>query len=319
MASVFEDAMASHGQLHTRVLRVVLRSHMSNMYLPLSRIVANAFDKEFGKNVRSGDKWAQLPMFSSAKRVIAAANVLALFGPDLAEDPIFLESAITYTDHLLLTAEILRLVPSILHPLIGPILLRTYQGSKTMVEYITPVVEERLHQANNGGWASDELKPKDCIQFFVDAISRSKDKWPATKIVQVLLSVWFASVHQPALTAVYALEDLCQYAEYVEPLQAGGSLYRRTRAGYGYRGPDSGREHRISGCRSRERTYPGCSFSGNPHASIPPTLSPFVERPWSLLPSKTGPISSLAMLPVYHRRQSCKMRRYTITVQPLTL
>ncbi|KAF7884731.1 uncharacterized protein EAF02_005067 [Botrytis sinoallii] len=61
--------------------------------------------------------------------------------------------------------------------------------------------------------------PVDCIEFFVDANS-PKNEWSAQKIVQVIMGIWFAAVHQPALSIVYALEDLREHPEYVGLLRA---------------------------------------------------------------------------------------------------
>ncbi|KUI69918.1 Ent-kaurene oxidase [Cytospora mali] len=216
-----EDKMNANGSLHTRVLRVVLRSHLPHLCFQLSQAIEGVFDKGFNMaNQCGGNDWARLSSFSMAKTVITAANALAFFGPDLSARPSFLQAAADYPEDLFRTAEVLRLTPSLLHPLIAPVLMRNHQASMTMVEHLTPVVEERLSRVrSNLEHSSDQVpKPKDCIQFFVDANSR-KGEWTAHKIVQVLLGIWFAAVHQPALTIVYALEDLCEHPEFVEPLR----------------------------------------------------------------------------------------------------
>lgn len=214
-----QDKMNANGSLHTRVLRVVLRSKLPDLCSPLSKIVFDGFDKEFSAAAKHEKDWIQLPSFTMAKRVIAAANALVFFGSDLAANPYFLKAALAYPEDMFFTAEVLRLAPAIVHPLLAPLLMRNYQASKTMVKYLTPVVEQRLRRVRDSCTSEDQHpKPNDCIQFFVDANSR-KGEWTAEKIVQVLLGTWFAAVHQPALTIVYALEDLCNHGEYVEPLR----------------------------------------------------------------------------------------------------
>ncbi|KAH8892368.1 putative cytochrome P450, partial [Thozetella sp. PMI_491] len=213
-----EDKMKANGSLHTRVLRVVLRSHLLELCSPLSRILHEVFDSEFSRTKKTGEEWVKLPIFPTAKTVITAANALTFFGTELAYNLAFLEAAAAYPEDLLFTAETLRLLPSILHPFLAPILMRNYRASKTMVKFLTPLIEERLRRSKDGNWGFGE-KPADCIQFFVDANIRGKDTWTARKVVQVLLGTWFAAVHQTALTAVYALEDLCRHMEYIDPLR----------------------------------------------------------------------------------------------------
>ena len=150
-----------------------------------------------------------------AKRLITTINGPIFFGERLSKEPKFMLAAEEYLDDLFMTAEIIRLIPSILAPLVAPILMRQHTASKTLICYLTREVENRLQQDVFSGPL--EAKPLDCIQFFVDA-SR-KQRWDAAKIVQVLLRIWFAAVHQPALCLVYTLDDLCRHPEYVPLLR----------------------------------------------------------------------------------------------------
>jgi hypothetical protein len=60
----------------------------------------------------------------------------------------------------------------------------------------------------------------DCMQFFNAAVRKhQQDEWLAQRIVQVLLGIWFASAHQPAMCFPYALDDLCLHPEYIDKLQ----------------------------------------------------------------------------------------------------
>lgn len=150
--------------------------------------------------------WIELRSFSMAKKLIVAANSLALFGKELSRGPKFLKAALNYPEDLLRTAEILRLIPLALGPFAAPLLMRQYRASKVLVEYLLPVVEDRLNESRS---QPDLPHPQhvDCIQFFVNANLR-KDNWSARKIVQVILGIWFASVHQPAISLVYAMRSL---------------------------------------------------------------------------------------------------------------
>lgn len=95
--------------------------------------------------------------------------------------------------------------------------MRQHKASKVLVERLTPIVKRRLELKDfNSNLPS--AKPVDCIEFFIDANSQ-KHTWSAQKMVQVIIGIWFASVHQPALSLIYALDDLCDYPEYVELLR----------------------------------------------------------------------------------------------------
>ena len=212
-----EDQMNANGNLHSRALRVILSSHLNDLQPLLGQIISDTFTKEFFSGKKLSGHWMQLQSFSMAKRVITAANSLVFFGEHLSHDPEFLRAALDYPDDLLTTAEILHFVPSILAPFAGPILMRQHQASKVLVSHLTPLIEERLEQRkpdHNG----PRVKHLDFIEFLIDT-NTQRDHWSSEKIVQVILGIWFASVHQPALSLVYALDDLCSHPEYVEPLR----------------------------------------------------------------------------------------------------
>lgn len=214
--------MKANGTVHTRVLRTVLPCHLPALYTPLSKIIACSIDYEIGSaKSHDGNPWIPIHVFEVAKKVITAANALVLFGPELASNNKFLEIALDYVENVYFTAEVLRLIPSFTHPLVAPILMRKHGSASQMMEYLIPVVQERIRRSKDGAVAYKGGQiPKDCIQFFVDANTRGRhDDWTATKIVQVLLGIWFAGVHQLIITVVHALQNLCQYNEYIEVLR----------------------------------------------------------------------------------------------------
>lgn len=211
-----QNEMKSNGNVHTRVFRVILTSHLEKLQPLLRDTISRAFSHEIDSAIRVEENWRKLHGFSMAKRLITNVNSLVFFGDKLSQEPEFLLAAEQYLDDLFITAEIIRLVSAFLGPLVAPILMHQHKASKTMVRFLTPVVEQRIRQSGNRGVA--EQKHIDCIQFFVDATSRKKE-WNATKIIQVLLGIWFASVHQPAMCLVYALDDLCDHSEHIDLLR----------------------------------------------------------------------------------------------------
>ena len=205
------DSMSANGSLHICVLRTMLRSHLSHLQPALYRIVSDSMTRIFqaGKNL-PGD-WTELNSFSLAKDIITGAHSRAFFGESLSSSPEFLKAALDYPEDLFRTSEVLRLLPTVLAPLVSPILMRHHRASSILVEYLTVVIELRLKQTEK---VNPEVQPIDCIQFFLDANSK-RGAWTTHRLIQVLLGVWFAALHQPALSLTYALDDLCEHPEYI--------------------------------------------------------------------------------------------------------
>lgn len=215
-----KDEIFDNGTVHTRVFRVVLRSHLPSIAPSLASTITSTFNAAFSK-ANSQAQWKDLPIFALTKTLVTAANALVFFGPELATNKTFLDASLAYIEELFTCAEVLRLTPSFMHPLITPILMQCYGSSKVMVQYLTPVVEERLlrKRATETGEATATTQlPIDCIQLFIDANSRKRE-WTADKIVQVLIGTWFAAVHQPALSLAYILHDLCDHPQYMDSIR----------------------------------------------------------------------------------------------------
>ena len=210
-----EDRMTANGNLHSRVLQGVLRARLSELETPLYDTISKALASEMSSFGKEADDWVELRSFSTTKKIITAANSLVFFGQEVSKDPEFLHAALDYPEDLLKTGEILRFIPAFLAPILAPYLMRHHRASNVLVDRLTPVVESRLRMKS----IYDECgaispRPIDCIQFFIDA-NKKKGSRSAGKIVQVLLGVWFASVHQPALSLAYVLDDLCTHREYM--------------------------------------------------------------------------------------------------------
>ncbi|EKG22176.1 Cytochrome P450 [Macrophomina phaseolina MS6] len=208
---VVEDGMSANGIVHLRVLGVMLRNRLNELHSRLRKTVSQRLSSEISNGTPKQDGWVELPLFQLAKKVIAAGNSSAFFGDEVAHDHHFVEAALRYPEELFTSAEILRLIPGWTVGLVAPILRWRSRASKLMIERLRPLVEQRMED-----FAKDPQGDRhvDCLEFFVEA-SRTKDPWSAQKILQVILGVWFASVHQPALALVYALDDLCRHPEYI--------------------------------------------------------------------------------------------------------
>ncbi|KAM7196899.1 Cytochrome P450 [Naviculisporaceae sp. PSN 640] len=226
-----DENMRANGSAHFRAFRVILPSQLQSLGPDLFDLLGRTFDDEFRKivaksQVKHNDSWSRITIFDVAKRVLTAASAYVFFGVELGTDPSFVQAALEYPEDVFLTSEVLGFVPSFLQPFVAPKLMRNHKASNLLVNHLMPVVEKRLRQARlddeegyRGAEQQQQPRPRDCIQFLIDSSNRDRDAWTAERIVQVLLGIWFAAVHQPALAAVYALENLCRHGEFVEPLR----------------------------------------------------------------------------------------------------
>ena len=199
----FDDNMSENGAVHSRVLGVLLKSHLDGLQPRLREIIAVATAQCLDAGSHLANQWTEVNSFDFSTRIVTCANAVIFFGSELASDPAFIDVAMRYPNDLFITAELLRFLPEFARPLAAKALKRRFDTPETLVSYLMPLVQRRIDEAQAG----IGQQYHDLIQFFIDS-SRRKRMWSAHRIVQVTLGVWFASVHQPALTMVNILEDL---------------------------------------------------------------------------------------------------------------
>ncbi|KAF2202264.1 cytochrome P450 [Delitschia confertaspora ATCC 74209] len=199
----FDDNMSENGAVHSRVLGVLLKIHLDDLQPSLRATISAATAQCLDAGSHLAHDWTEVNSFDFATRIVTHANAVVFFGAQLASDPAFIDVAMRYPNDLFLTAELLRFLPQSIRPYAARALKRSFSTPETLVAYLMPLVERRLEETHTGGGQQH----RDLVQFFIDS-SRRKGVWSAHRIVQVILGVWFASVHQPALTLVSILDDL---------------------------------------------------------------------------------------------------------------
>jgi cytochrome P450 len=204
----FDDNMSENGNIHVRILGVLLKSQLDYLQPSLHATISAATARCLDAGPHLTDHWTEINCFDFATRVVTHANAVVFFGAELASDPAFIDVAMRYPNDLFLTAELLRFLPKYIRPYAAKALKRSFNTTETLVAYLMPLVERRVAETHAGGGQQH----RDLVQLFIDT-TRRKGMWSAHRIVQVMLGVWFASVHQPALTLVNILDDLHAHPE----------------------------------------------------------------------------------------------------------
>ncbi|KAI9836330.1 MAG: ADP-ribosylation factor protein 3, partial [Sclerophora amabilis] len=212
------DQMGENGSMHFRVLRTLMTSYLPVLQSSLYRKAQGAFQVELAASDRRADGWTGIPTFPMAKKVVGTVNSFMFFGEELTNNSEFMQAALRYPQDVFVAGEALRFTPAFLAPTVAALVTSRNWASKTLVKHLTPLVEKRLQSRGALDSQPQHLKPLDCVQWVIDSSPR-KNPWTRTKIIQEILALWFGSVHQLAMTFVYALYDLCTFPEYVVPLR----------------------------------------------------------------------------------------------------
>ncbi|PHH65665.1 hypothetical protein CDD81_1751 [Ophiocordyceps australis] len=210
------------GGLHSRVLRALLSNFMPTFSAPMSRIISETFEREFSASTHHDDEgWTHVRCFSASSKVATKTSALIFFGPELAANDEFVEALEKYPQGVVMAGEILKLFPSIIQPLLAPILRRFQSGRKTTLYHVTRLIDQRIRKKNTNTVDKSKIaEPQDCVQIFINAYkSNSKEDWTGTKIWPELLGSFMASSVQPSITVTNIFENLCKYNEWVTLLR----------------------------------------------------------------------------------------------------
>ncbi|KAL6876964.1 cytochrome P450 [Trichoderma novae-zelandiae] len=211
------DKKGVDGTPLVRTLRTLLTNHLPDILPDARRSMSVLFDS-LVESRPMGNGSSTSPLFPMVVEAIALTNATAFFGKDLSRDKGFMTAALSFIEQTLITAEVVRILPSAVAPFIGKFMANRLGSGRRLYDALIPVAEERLEERarkNRGQAVPDH---HDCIQWIMECSPRSKP-WSAERIVHELMALWFGSVHITSTTACFALHHLCIHPEYIEPLR----------------------------------------------------------------------------------------------------
>ncbi|RYP07681.1 hypothetical protein DL764_002365 [Monosporascus ibericus] len=210
------DLRGTEGVGFERALRTLLTNHLPEMLPDLSRVVKVHFEQ-----LRSeGSNQKSIPhsrVYHMMKRLVVIANAFSFFGKELCNNQEFLDAALAYIEETVYTAEILRLLPAPLVPIVGRITAACFQSDKKVFDMLLPVVEQRCEERDMNVLGHKTPKHSDCIQWIMETSPR-QNPWSAERIIWELMAIWFGSVHSLSVTSTYAIHDISRRPEYVQHL-----------------------------------------------------------------------------------------------------
>ncbi|KAI0893525.1 cytochrome P450 [Annulohypoxylon nitens] len=223
------NVRGTEGVGFVRTLRTLLTNNLPNILPQLGALNAIQFATALEKQpVVNGSTHCKI--YPVIVDMVVVSNAVSFFGADL----VFLARAKDYIEETLICAEIVRLVPKFLSPIIGRIISRYLVSQDTIFDTLLPIAEQRCQERDHAKLGRPVPKHSDCIQWIMETSPRQKP-WSPQRVVHELMAIWFGSVHALSTTIVFAVHDLCLHPEYIAPLRVelerGYSQFERTAQG----------------------------------------------------------------------------------------
>ncbi|KAI1120462.1 cytochrome P450 [Nemania abortiva] len=210
----WQEQRGVEGTGFVRALRSLLTSHLPYFRAELEKVIRQALQQELSHVGKDGYTHAKL--FPMIKRIVTKVNCLVFFGDDLSKNEKFVAAALEFPQVVILTGEVMRLTPEFLRRFMASLVTNRHSAARTLYNFLEPIVEKRLQSRQNT--TVPNPVPVNCMQWLIDTSPR-KGAWSSRRMVGEIMAIWFSSVHQLAITATYAVEDLCLHGTYVEPLR----------------------------------------------------------------------------------------------------
>ncbi|KAI3317916.1 cytochrome P450 [Xylariaceae sp. AK1471] len=211
------DRRGTEGIGFVRALRTLLTNNVPQL-LPELSIVTRQQLEALGSNHAGKNGSFKLPIYPSIVKLVVLSNALSFFGKELASKEGFMESALMYIEETFIGAEIVKLLPGFLTPLIGGLIARRLKSHEVLFQVLVETAEERCRERDQKRLGQQVPQHADCIQWIMETSPRQQP-WTPKRIVHELMAIWFGSVHAMATTITFAVHDLCLHPSYKEPLR----------------------------------------------------------------------------------------------------
>ncbi|KAI0546096.1 cytochrome P450 [Xylaria curta] len=211
------DRRGTEGVGFVRALRTLLTNNLPQILPDLGRIIKSTFAEVHEKHALV-EGVRHSPVYPTIVKLVVMSNAISFFGKELGTNEKFLVSALDYVEETLTCAEIVKLLPKKLAPILGRLIARRLTCQKAIYDALIPIATERCEERERAKLGHPVPKHADCIQWIMETAPRQKP-WTPVRIVHELIAIWFGSVHALSTTITFAIQDLCLHPEYVEPLR----------------------------------------------------------------------------------------------------
>ncbi|KAI1434073.1 cytochrome P450 [Xylaria sp. CBS 124048] len=197
-------------RLHSSIVQRRLTPRIPTLVPTLEKAVTAAFNEYFPK--ADGDGWTTITPFKIFVDIAARVNAPALVGTSFAEDPEWLEIAVEFTEQVMHTMVVLRMLPVFMHPIVARFLPSYWTGRRVVRnarKYLAPIVEKMLAESDSGAWDpinSTKEEDSNTLSWLAGSVKGAERK--TEKLANTLLLLAFASTHTTLTRIANCLYDM---------------------------------------------------------------------------------------------------------------
>ncbi|KAI0469703.1 putative cytochrome P450 [Xylariaceae sp. FL0804] len=220
------DKQGSERQTLIKPLRTDLTRHLPEMPPDIRLTMSLFLDMQY-TSLRDTNGLATTPIFPLVSKAIPQSNAFTFFEEELSRNPEFIDAGIAMVEHTLIISDVMRLLPRIVSDSAGKFLASRLNSGNIVYNNLEPLVSRRFEERDRAKQGQKvPVHRKDCVQWIMDNSPKTKP-WTIERVVHEIVALWYGSIHITSVSACFALFDLCNHPEYIDPLrkESGGNAF----------------------------------------------------------------------------------------------
>ncbi|KAJ7486891.1 cytochrome P450 [Mycena latifolia] len=193
---------------HLGVIRGGLTRNLSRHFADVRDEIICAFDDILA--LESND-WKPVPACTAMMDIVCRTSNRVFVGLPLCRSPEWIALNIRYTIDVVVAGQLIRMLPSILRPIIGPFLTSRTKNMREGEKLLGPLVEKRLNEEK------PTARNNDLLSWLIEAAPA--EGRTVSAILERVLAVNFGAIHTSTMAFTQALFDLATYPEYMPSLR----------------------------------------------------------------------------------------------------
>lgn len=221
----FQEAVNDQTQIQYTLGKAIAddQYHTATVRSPLTRNLAVRFDdvkdeiaEAFKFYIPISEDWVTVPAYNTIMHIVARTSNRYFTGLPLCRDEGYVALQERFTIDVIIGARIINCFPDFLKPLVGRYLTTVPKSVKRAVDYLGPMVKERLVEADEHGsdWPD---RPNDLISWLLETAQGYQRT--VHDIVLRILAINFAAIHTSTMSFTQALYDLATQPDYVAEMR----------------------------------------------------------------------------------------------------
>ncbi|KAJ6511683.1 cytochrome P450 [Mycena vulgaris] len=197
-----------HNAYHIDIVRSTLTRNLGKCFPDLRDEITCSFDETLALR---GTDWKLTPALSTVMTVVTRSVNRVFVGLPICRNEGYLSLVVQYTIDVVIRAQVINLLPSVLRPILGPLVSARNQSIRKGVKYLGSLLEYRIAQEKAFGsdWPG---KPNDFISWLLELAEGPERTVPA--LVLRILATNMVAIHTTSTVFTHALFDLISHPNY---------------------------------------------------------------------------------------------------------